>query len=172
MIEKNYIYFVQFDCFHASENYPFPVISVICLEARDRSLIRASRLINMLLIRKAEGKEVHPWELQLKLLCCQRGRKKQTQSSSLKFIWALQPPWITPAITFYLLSCIKRYLDKWLLVHEKDRYVRPRSIWFSNTLLSVWRVKSTNVWTLLEEKVQCLLLHILIKETFLCTTVW
>lgn len=111
----------------------------------------------MLLIRKAEGKEVHPWELQLKLFCCQRGRKKQTQSSSLKFIWALQPPWITPAITFYLLSCIKWYLDKWLLVHEKDRYVRPCSIWFSNTLLSVWRVKSTNVWTLLKEKVQCLL---------------
>jgi len=33
----------------------FPVISVICLEARDRSPIRASHLINMLLICKADG---------------------------------------------------------------------------------------------------------------------
>lgn len=51
---------VQLGCFQAAEEYPFPVISFICLEARDRSPIKASHLINMLLIRRAEGKEAHP----------------------------------------------------------------------------------------------------------------
>ncbi len=39
-----------------AEEDPFLFISVICLEARDRSPIKASRLINMLRIRRAEGK--------------------------------------------------------------------------------------------------------------------